>query len=636
MSSSESSAPDDNSDSDPEFIVDEQPDRVHGRRSSSRAEALTISSDEEIKYGILSDSDSDASHNQFETLHDRIKHVPPNVLDAYTSLVTEIEQDITFSAIKESDEIHNVHQNGAVVWTASEKEILYNVLDRKGKNGIKEISTAIGTKSELEVMDHLRLLHRGVESQNLLERHVRTIVMGDVPAAAEISKECCAELDEYAGVLRAKEELAAAPVARMRYGDNWIVTGAQAQQLLEAEMDVPMRGSIHLAANLFNVPTWIELEQRFFMNFGGSQEADNWVNIVQSKDESPSISGDALMDFYALTVSITRRLIQSAQFIAMARLRSMRRNGRERSNAVRRKDVKAAINVLNMKPNRSDFLLRLARRNDLVIEDRRKRKGWKTRTFDHDEAERILNGEDDYFQRVNNTALPNRVGDAEDNDDDEDESDGEESRQHSRMTSQQSSELSSPFVSSDEEVPFDSEEEHANTLDQDYSRREELNLWQLLEKPAPPTLEATVAAEENDINASRKPTAERKLPEDMAEWRDRILYRSEWEEYGYDVGELENALVGNRRKRRRIEEEAPMPLSASVVNSEDDAEADVADVAADEAEEESPPQLGAEKNTRVEPPKYGTAGWDAFLQSFLTQTSQYTQGTPSTTTNQPQ
>lgn len=89
----------------------------------------------------------------------------------------------------------------------------------------------------------------------------------------------------------------------------------------------------------------------------------------------------------------------------------------------------------------------------------------------------------------------------------------------------------------------------------------------------------------------------------MVEWRDRVLYRGEWEEYGYSVGDVEEAVVENRRKRRRIDE----PLSASVVNSEDDAE-----------EEEEGPQLGAEEHTRVEPPRYGSAGWDAFLQSFLT------------------
>jgi hypothetical protein len=622
MSSSESSfAPDEISDSESAFSVDEKPQRARSRRSSSRIETVNVSSDDENKEGIFSDSHPesdlnptpgfDVRDNQFETLHDHIQRVSPNILDAYASLVTEIENDITFSTVREDEEIHNVHQHGAVIWTATEKEILYNVLDRKGKNGIKEIAAAIGTKSELEVMDHLRLLHRGLASQHLLERHVKTVIMGDVPAAAEVSEQCCAELEEYARGLRAKEDLDSVRAARMRYDDNWTVNTAQAQQLLAAEQDVPLRGDIHLPANLLNLPTWIKLEQRFFMNFGGSQQADNWVNIVQAKNESPSISGDALMDFYALTVSITRRVIQSSQFMAMSRIRSQRQYGRTRANAVRKKDVKAAINILNMKHNRSNFLLKLARRNELVIEDRQQKKGWKAKTFDYDLAEMILNGEIDYFKRVKDVTLANATDtdveveeEVEEEDYDKEYSDEEDSHHPSRMRSRQPTEPPSPNPSSSsDDNPFDAEEEHADTLDREHSRTEELKLWHLLEKQAPPYLETPITTYQDDKDASRRPAAERKAPQDMVEWRDRVLYRGEWEEFGYEVGDVEDALVENRRKRRRIDE----PLSASVVNSEDD-----------DNEDEDMPQLGAEEHTRVEPPKYGSAGWDAFLHSFLT------------------
>jgi hypothetical protein len=583
----------------------------------------TIPSDDDNKDAVLSDSDPesdldpapgvDVRDNQFEILHDYIQRVPPNILDAYASLVTEIENDITFSTVREAEEVHNVHQHGAVIWTATEKEILYNVLDRKGKNGIREIAAAIGTKSELEVMDHLRLLHRGLASQHLLERHIKTVILGDVPAAAEVSEQCCAELEEYARGLRAKEDLESVRAARMRYDENWTVNTAQAQQLLVAEMDVPLRGDMHLPANLLNLPTWIKLEQRFFMNFGGSQQEDNWVNIVQAKNESPSISGDALMDFYALTVSITRRLIQASQFMAMSRLRSQRQYGRTRSNAVRKKDVKAAINILSMKQNRSNFLLRLARRNELVIEDRQQKKGWRARTFDYDQAEKILNGETDYFERVKDVTSANTADtdneaeeEVEHEEKDKEDFDGGDSNHPSRMTSRQPSQPPSPNTSSDEDEdnPFDSEEEHANTLDREHSRIEELKLWHLLGKPAPPHLhlETHTPTDQDDKYSSRRPTAERKAPQDMVEWRDRTLYRGEWEEYGYEVRDVEDALVENRRKRRRIDE----PLSASVVNSEDD------------EDDNELPQLGAEEHTRVEPPKYGSAGWDAFLHSFLT------------------
>ena len=250
------------------------------------------------------------------------------------------------------------------------------------------------------------------------------------------------------------------------------------------------------------------------------------------------------------------------------------------------------------------------RRNELVIEDRQQKKGWKAKTFDYEQAEKILNGETDYFQRVKGLNLANAADaddeveeEVEDEEYDREDSDGEGSNHPSRMTSRQPTQPPSlNLSSSSDDNPFDSEEEHADTLDREHNRVEELKLWHLLEKPSPPHLHTPNSTEQDDKDASRKPTAERKAPQDMVEWRDRTLYRGEWEEFGYEVRDVEDALVENRRKRRRIDE----PLSASVVNSEDD------------DDEEDMPQLGAEEHTRVEPPRYGSAGWDAFLHSFLT------------------
>ncbi|EPS34291.1 hypothetical protein PDE_09255 [Penicillium oxalicum 114-2] len=633
MSSSESSfAPDDNSDSESAFSIDEQPNQVHTRRSVSRVGTVNTPSHDEFDrktqispYNNLEPDQSNgpqsvSRENEFGPFDEHVQNLSPTTLDAYSSLLTEIENDINFSATREDEELHNVHQNGAVIWTATEKEVLYNVLDRKGKNGIKEIAAAIGTKSELEVLDHLRLLHQGLQGQHRLGRHVKTIVLGDVPAAAEISEDCCAQLDEYAHGLRSKEELAAAIAGRTRFGENWNVDSDRAEQLLAADENVALRGEIQLPANLLNLPTWTKLQQRFFMNFGGCKEDDNWVNLVTSKRESPSLSGEALMDLYALTVSVTRRLVQSVEFIAMSRIRSQSLHGRERANAVRRKDVKAAMDILNMRPRPHNFLLDVARKNELVIEDRRKIKGWKTRKLGYNEAEDFLNGETDHSRVLTGPLATNAADESEDGSEsdsiDNDNSAGESHVQHAASGAQEvadhlSSASSSSFdhssPSSDDETEFlDLEEEHADTLDREHSRIMELHLWHMLDKPPPPKLEIPIRTEEDDKDGSRKPPAERKAPQELVEWRDRVLYRSEWEEYGYEVGDVEEALVENRRKKRRVGEY----LSASVVNSEDDG---------DEEEAEIPqPQLGAEEHTRVEPPKYGSAGWEAFLQSFLT------------------
>ncbi|KAJ5495476.1 hypothetical protein N7539_000592 [Penicillium diatomitis] len=630
MSSSESSfAPDEVSDSESALSVDQQPHQLRTRRSSSRVAALDTLPDEEFdsKPALLSDFEDGVSidrgpqvisrENEFGPFDDIVENLSARTLGLYSSLLTEIKNDINFSSTKEDEELYNVHQNGAVIWTATEKEVLYNVLDRKGKNGIKEIAAAIGTKSELEVLDHLRLLQQGLQGQHRIGRHVKTIVMGDVPGAAEISEACCAELDEYAQGLRSKEELAAAIAGRTRFGENWNVDSDRAEQLLAADENVALRGDIQLPAGLLNLPTWVKLQQRFFMNFGGSKEDDNWMNLVTSRKESPSLSGEALMDLYALAVSITRRLIQSVQFIAMSRIRSQSLHGRERANAVRRKDVKAAMEILNMRPRRDNFLLDVARNNELVIEDSRKTKGWKTRELSYNEAEEILNGETDYFRKSETDAMPGAAANDSDGDEELDDAEDVESDEdsiqrapsHAQDTTDHLSTTSSEVFSttSDSDTEFlDLEEEHADTLDREHSRVTELHLWQMLGKPPPPKLEIPIATEENDKEAFRKPPAERKAPHELVDWRDRVLYRGEWEEFGYEAGDVEEALIENRRKKRRTEQF----LSASVVNSEDDESSEDNDT--------HRPQLGAEEHTRVEPPKYGSAGWEAFLQSFLT------------------
>ena len=405
---------------------------------------------------------------------------------------------------------------------------------------------------------------------------MKTIVMGDIPAAAEVSKECCDELDKYAEVLTVQEELNTATAGRLKYGNNSIVSDVQAQALRNADVNTPLRGSIHLAASVLNVPTWIELSRRFFMNFGSSREEDNWTNIIQSKEESPSMTGDALMDFYVLTMSITRRLVHSALFFAMSRIRSTQLAGRGHRHRVTKRDVQAAIDVLNMKHKRPDFLLDFARRNGLVIADITNRKGWVPRLLSYAEAEEILNQDDDSYEHA-------KDGYASSGRDDDGEASGGEdheasdsplhptpsksARQSSAPISPRLSTKSSQYLAEAADEAFDAEEAHADIVDRELSRREELTLWALLEKPGPPNLHVPVITEEERKDATRKPVGERRTREEMVDWRDRTLYRSEWEEYGSDFESLVDELAENRRKRRRIEEN--YSLSASVVYGDD-------------------------------------------------------------------
>lgn len=516
--------------------------------------------------------------------------------EAYSKLLAGVSGDTTSAPAEPSDDgkSYNVTQNGIVIWTSKEKETLYTLLDRKGKNGIKEIAAAIGTKSELEVQEHLRLLQRGLERQHLRDRHTRTVILGDVPAAAEVRGECGRVLDRYAELMRLEEQYLENVAGRKKHYDAWVIDREKAGQIDEEikeeedkdkneeeeqdeksaedrqgteergkeakeeqegseEVDeeegeeeerikiISYNPTIHLTASLFNMEKWTRLSERFFMNFGGPRLEDNWANVAYP-GESPSLTADAFADFYALTMSVTRRLVQSSLFFAMSRIRRMRDTGHRKAQIIKTRDVKTALSVLNMKQDCSDIWPGLARRCSLDVVDYRHRKGWKSVYMDHNQVKDVLSGDVSHKTNPDGTEPPKSQELAVDgiagNNDNDSDSDVRSSPE--------------PMVE-ENQLYLSLEDEHAETVDQEKSNLEEQRLWTLLGHQAPVNLDASVKPESEDgTRASQRPTGERKTKEDLVDWRDRTLYRSEWEEYGNDIFDIYEDISKGRQKRRRI------------------------------------------------------------------------------------
>lgn len=516
---------------------------------------------------------------------------------AYANLLAEMNAP---GESNTTEKKYNTTQNGIVIWTPQEKGLLFNGLDKKGKNGIKEIAVTIGSKSELEVQDYLRLLHRGLERQHLRDRHTRTVILGDVPAAAEVREGCDRVLDRYAELSRLEEQYLETVEGRKRHYDAWVIDWQKAEEIEEEleEMDdndeqddkensgnkeeanaenaergakdvqdeeaeqsersageeekeepqiIATNPTVRLTSTLLNMEKWIRLSERFFMNPGGRRLEDNWKNIAYP-GENPSLTADAFADFYALTVSVTRRIIHSTLFFAMSRLRRMRDTGHRKAKVVKSRDVRSALDVLNMKQSNSDFWIRLARRCSLDVVDSRHRKGWKSIPMDHNAVEDYLSGviSDDNIA-ANSTEAENRI----EKDTDEDK--------NSAISDVRSS--SGP-IPEEEQLYLSFEDEHAETLDQKASALEEHHLCHLLNHPTPSDLDPTIKLEDNE--EPRRPTGERKTKEDLVDWRDRTLYRSEWEEYGNEMFDVHEDIAEDRRKRRRIIREEPIRLPSPV------------------------------------------------------------------------
>lgn len=536
-------------------------------------------------------------------------------LRAYSHLIVQNQEIIEYASLRELDNPYQVSQHGSMVWTPTEKEVFFNALDRKGKSGIKEIAAAVGTKSELEIMEYIRFLHKALAAQYASDVHLeRMPVLSDVAAATELSQECCGLLEEYADVLSLKESLVEARAGTQQHGDNWILTQPSAQALADGDND-GVRGALRLAADFLNLPYCIRLSYVLFMNFGGTQAENNWWNLAKRKDvitaygHTPSMTADTAVDFYSLAVSVTRRLVQSSLFFAMSRLRSSNRSGNDRKGYVRTQDVRAAIEVLNMKHSRPNFV-DIARRNETVLEDIHNRKGWVPTLFTYEEAEEIIDRHEWTRYRKDGTMYNgNDEDDSEDDstiddeiemhkgigtdDDIEMEVNNQEAEPEPPLESESESEpepqpesepefepedfgphplptrepfeISAPVVLPDE-LEMDPEEEEADIADQNASHREEANFLTLMYQPVPPVLNEPMKAEEPEDETKQLP--ERRIREDISNWRDRTVYRSEWEEYGYDFADLKEDMEMPPLKRPRYNEPA-VALSAPVVSGED-------------------------------------------------------------------
>ncbi|KAJ5304442.1 uncharacterized protein N7443_004102 [Penicillium atrosanguineum] len=695
-------------------------------RSSPRAASVSVKDEEDLSnfdFAEYADDDmnTDARQDRVRSLQARLQSIPREALNAYNGLLVEMEKEVELKSMNEHPELLTVEQRHAVVWTATEKELFFNMLDRKGKNGIKEIAAAIPEKSELEVMHYIDCLHEGLVKQHVDNEQNATLLMGDYPGAAEVSGECEEKLEELADIMCLKEEAESSWASRDRYHKYGIITEATAKGLVkDNEVCPPLHGGIDKALNILNVPVWLQLSRKLFMNLGGKRTEDNWIYHQSFSAESPSMTGDALMDFYALTMSITRRLIQSSLFFSMARISAMEQMGEEIDDeveTVRTRDVRAAIETMNMKYDRGNILVDFARRNGVLIKDIQNKKGWKPQVLDYDYVEELLTLDDDEYNEYegSGSSSPESIVEHEDDDYNGEDEDGDEAEEpvdkpkaqaeekgqkpqdhtsepESEPQSQPQSEpttenieqkaqpksapapeatIETPtekpqlqsvpgtvlppnqppkarprrysegsyqseeiegeegeaaaaaarIAAAAEDQPSDAEEVHAARIDREYDRRSELHLWQTLQQPIPPLLSNPLIAEEDmGVDSKHRPLIRRRTREEMAPWRDRTLYRAEWEEFGDSGSELETALQENRQKRRKIEAEDAAG-SGRDVDSEDYG-------AFSDFEDGDPMDLDQPRSrpmVAVELPKYGSPAWAAFLQKLTAQSQTQTQ-----------
>ncbi|KAK6828659.1 DNA-binding protein [Apiospora arundinis] len=306
----------------------------------------------------------------------RATHTEPNVPlkrmrsafnAGYLDLLNQDISDAAAAALRKNQ--NNAHaalepsQIGTVYWRASEKDAFFSALGRLGRDNHAGIAARIGSKSPLEVAQFVTLLSE-CEKARKDERvsWYETLRPIDIPAAAEISHECCVALNGIADDVSIRQETHEQTQEEKRWGEqNWLVTQSlvgkgnpSTAKKLEGELPF---------ADLFVLPNWLKLSERVFMN--SSIPDCNWRQV---SEEPPAIRATALSDLLELAKSFTKRLVATTLFMSESRIKARRTSGPRAKQAVKARDVHAAVESLNLKSNSREFWARAARRLRLDVQ----------------------------------------------------------------------------------------------------------------------------------------------------------------------------------------------------------------------------------------------------------------------------
>ena len=428
---------------------------------------------------------------------------------------------------------------GITEWTSSEEAKFFRTLACKGRDDLPSVSAAIGTKSELEVRAFLLQLGEASTNQQVYTPEESLLDQSEIPAAFEISPECEAALDDAAdalAILQYKEDVKA---EKKKYGEDYRLTAKIAEKIHEQLEDNPNGekeiSDVVPAAILLNLRNFLTVMKRFFMN---SFDSSYNYRTYKQRREHLSIFHTAFSDFHNLVVSVTRRLVLSALFLAMSRRRATEQFKPRKH--VKRIDVKAAFDVLDMKADAHKYWVGLARRCKLhVFENHRSDR------LEWDVVERILDRSRNRKGRYPNerwsrlcqaVMLLNGSGDASDSSSTASESTSSDSSSDDNFDEVEDKPLNHHSPSTESQQDQDEDEDaYISALDHEASLRDEKHLWECLSRDPP----SVIIPEYVDIPF--KPDFEPKPLEDIGDWRTSTPYAAEWEVHERPIPKSQSA-----------------------------------------------------------------------------------------------
>lgn len=438
-------------------------------------------------------------------------------------------------------------QFGLTDWTEIEKRVFFESISRLGRDDAPAIAARIGTKGELEVKVFIQEMEDAKSKRDFIGSR-QLLARAEHPAAFELSQQCCHALDEAADAVSLRQERREQRREESKWGEVWDLTPEIARRLQKGDEDLD--GEQLPSLKLFNLRNWLKLCQIMFMN--SSIPGDNW-NHVDNKP--PSIWATTMEDLYSLTVSITKRIVQTAIFAASTRIRARGEYRDDLRNHVRREDVAAALASLNMPADADEFWRKSARRLRINVYDEDDEDNDEPMCFD--DVENALGDDDelDAMKSGHEEKLRQMVGPYDNDEVDAESTSSEDSSSRNSKDSEGSEdtalkseenkaiedEANEVFVFSaatysetrrlkaalEHRIAVEREQERfAEEVDQHTSYKEETEMWKLLQKTPPFEI-----PKKSDPGRPQKSVMDVESMYPLGRnWRNNTQYRGEWEQ----------------------------------------------------------------------------------------------------------
>ena len=494
----------------------------------------------------------------------------------YSDRYVELFQDsaVTKQEYPQGSEYES-SQIGGVTWEAHEKVRFHEALPRVGRHDLPVLQQRIGSKSELEVKSYLDHLRNAEADRQLFEKQTKNISKSEIPAAIEIGPDCEAHLEQAADALAAFQEQYDHAFGQQETSQPFVVDydvasrlDARTEESLNADDGSDTDGDVAHSDphELFNLLTFIELSNNFYMHGSRSTHNDNWRAIAE-EGESPAMTQQVILEFYELVVNLVRRHVQTTLFLAQSRHRASTTRHQTPARVVLEDDVQAALTVLKSKSDLWEYWTKLPRRFGFRVVSGSHRKGDRIKsvlTYDEIEATLAVRR---YAGRRRSLSVTSKASTASSAESDEassiaselesasEDTDSEHTvdeipahrrdEQREEGTSSNEEETSTQEASASLRIPPNKrkrllEEEldqYLEDADQQARQEDEARLLSLLD------VEESSLIKQESIELGSRPKVPRKSVEEVAIWEP--FYQAEWESHPRTLLEEGASYSGN-------------------------------------------------------------------------------------------